>query len=373
MKIAVNARLLFGNQLEGVARYTHEINRRLVQLRPQDEFLFCFDRPFLDQYIYGSNVSGKVIFPAARHPILWYTWFEWVLPGILRRWKADVFISQDAHLPLRSKVPTLLTVHDLAYAHYPDQVPLSVRMFYQRYVPKFIRKAEVITAVSQYTKTDILDKIPEVEKEIHVIPNGKPQSWEPLSGDEKDIALKKWSSGKPFFCTLGSIHPRKNILGTIEAFNLFKEKYKTEHELLIIGRMAWQSSPVQKAISQSPYKTCIHMMGFQPNESVREILGASDALLFLSFFEGFGVPLLEAMQLDVPLVYSDQSSLPEVAGAAGIPVDPNDQAAAAEAMHLVLKEDIRRKFSLEAKARLEKYDWDQSARQVSNLIDQYFS
>ena len=305
------------DQLEGIGRYEHQLLRRLVRLRPKDQFLFCFDRPFDQRYIYDKNVEGCVVHPPARHPFLWYLWYEWSLPRRLRRWRADLLISMDGYTSLSSKVPDLLVIHDLANFHAPDQVPWLVRRYLQYYVPRYAHKASRLATVSEYSKRDMQEQLQLADKKISLIPNGVPANWQALDPDEKIQARKQWADGHFYFCALGAIHPRKNVDGIIRGFDAFKKNTGLPHLLLIIGRQAWQLDAVQKALSDSPFRDSIRLVGYQPDEAVHQILGAADALLFLSLFEGFGVPMIEAMQLGIPIVYSDRSVIPEVAGGAG--------------------------------------------------------
>ena len=369
VRIAVNTRFLLGDQLEGIGRYTYQLLKRLVAQRPEDEFLFCFDRPFDPKFIFADNVEGRVVSPPARHPLLWYAWFEWAIPNTLKRWKADIFISMDGYTSLSATIPDILVIHDLAYLHFPKQAPWLVRKYIQHYVPRFARKAKMLATVSEFSKQDMLNQLNIGEKAIEVIPNGAPSAWAPLSKVEKQSVREKWCDGHAFFCALGAIHPRKNIHGLIKGFDAYKLATNASERLVIIGRKAWQTAAVSETLEQSPFRSAIHLVGYQPDEQVRNILGASEALLFLSLFEGFGVPLIEAMQMGVPLVYSDRSVIPEVAGEAGEPADPLDPAAVAAAMQKVILPANAGQYQAGAQRQLAKYDWDQSARQFNQLIE----
>lgn len=369
VRIAVNTRFLLGDQLEGIGRYTYQLLKRLVAERPEDEFLFCFDRPFDPKYIFADNVEGRVVSPPARHPLLWYAWFEWAIPKTIKHWKADIFISMDGYASLSSSIPTLLVIHDLAYLHFPKQAPWLVRKYIQHYVPRFAQKANVLATVSAFSRKDMLSQLNIGKKTITVIPNGAPAAWQPLSMDEKKAVREEWCDGHSFFCALGAIHPRKNIRGIIKGFDAFKAANNSSERLVIIGRKAWQTTAVAEALEQSPNRSAILLVGYQPDEQVRKLLGASEALLFLSLFEGFGVPLIEAMQLGVPLVYSDRSVVPEVAGGAGEMTDPLDSAAVAAAMQKVILPANAEGYRAGAQRQLAKYDWDQSAQQLNQLVE----
>ena len=125
-KIAVNTRFLIEGKLEGIGLFTHEVMRRVVQLLHQHEFVFFFDRPPAEQFLYAKNVNGIILSPQARHPFLWYLWFEYAVPSALKKNGADLFFSTDGYLSLKTKTPSVLTVHDLAFHHFKAHVPYLV-------------------------------------------------------------------------------------------------------------------------------------------------------------------------------------------------------------------------------------------------------
>ncbi|MBL0246726.1 MAG: glycosyltransferase [Sphingobacteriales bacterium] len=156
--IAVNARFLLHNKLEGIGRFTHETLKIITQANPHIDFAFLFDRAYHPQFIYGKNVIPHVLYPPARHPVLWYTWFEWRVPYLLKKLKPQLFFSPDGYCSLRSKTPTYMVVHDLAFEHLPQQVPPLVAKYYRYFSPKFATHAQHIATVSQFTKLDLVTK-----------------------------------------------------------------------------------------------------------------------------------------------------------------------------------------------------------------------
>ena len=368
MKIAINTRFLLPNGLEGIGRYTQEISKRLVALCPEDEFIYLFDRKYDERYLFEKNVKGVVIHPQARHPILWYWWFEKSLPSFFKKNKVDLFISMDGYCSLKSTIPTIMVIHDLAYVHYPDQIKTSARKYYEKWVPRFCRRADQLITISEASRTDLVNQYQLEKKNIGIIPNGFNPSFSPLNEEQKLAARFQFADGKKFFCTLGAIHPRKNIEGTIRAFNHYKSETKSKDKLLVIGRMAWKNDRLKKLVENSPYKDDIKFLGYLPDEEVRLILGSAKALLFLSFFEGFGVPLLEAMQLKTPTIYSNTSVMPEIAGATGIPVDPSNLNEISRAMIGVTTFGNETVQKLRDE-KLSAYNWDRAADLMKGYVD----
>ena len=371
MKIAVNTRFLLKNKLEGIGRVTFELLKRIVANHPEDEFVFFFDRKYDEQFIFGKNVTPIVLQPPTRHPILIYTWFEFAVKNALKKYQPDVFFSTDGFCCLGTDVKTIVMVHDLAYAHFPEQVSFFVKKFYQRYQPKYLQKANHILTVSNFVKNDIVEKIKIPNAKIDVVYNGCNESFQPLDEISQKEILKKYSDVNPYFFYVGAVHPRKNVHRLIEAFDNFKNKTDAPHQLLIAGRFAWQTGEVKSAYDNAKHQKEIHFLGFVSDEELPKLMASAFALVYPSMFEGFGLPLLEAMNCDVPVITSNVSSMPEVAGDAGILINPNNVAEIENAMlEIFQNKKIRSEMIEKGRMQREKFNWDKSARKVYQILEE---
>lgn len=363
MRIAVNTRVMLKDRMEGVARYTYEITRRLVLDHPEDEFYFFFDRDYDDEFLFAENVTGVILNPQARHPALWITWFEISIPKALEKYKIDVFFSPDGYLSLRTDVPTLLTSHDLAYLHYPKHIPFLVRKYYENYFPKFHKRANHIMAVSKFTKEDIMTQYGIAAEKITVSYNSVADNFKPIDSVHKVDVRLAYTDGKPYLIYLGSIHPRKNIVRLIHAFDEFC-KTNESHDLIILGRWAWNNDVIAATISNSDNLERIKLIDDMKGD-ISEVLAAADALVYISLFEGFGLPLIEAMSCEVPVITSDRGALKEVAHDAALLVDPENVPQIAEAMESIVNDDKLRIDLIEkGKKRVQDFSWDESAKLV---------
>lgn len=361
MRIAVNTRFLLKNRLEGIGLFTHEVARRLVEQHPEHEFVFFFDRPFDADFVFGKNVTPVVLFPPARHPSLFVWWFEWSVRRALMHYKIDVFLSPDNFLTLSTKVKTVLVTHDLAHVHYPHQVAFFQRLYYRFFTEKFNKKAGHIVAVSEFTKGDLMRQYGIAPAKISVSGNGCREMFRPLQGIEKQAVSATFSEGKPYFYYIGAVHPRKNVHRLIAAFDQFKAATGAPHKLLIAGRFAWQAGEVKAAFEAAKHRADIQFLGYVSDEDSARLLGAATALVYVSLFEGFGVPLLEAMHAEVPIVTSDVSSLPEVAGDAAILVDPMKVEEIAEAMRRISEDEhLCNKLVAIGRAQRTKFNWQRA-------------
>ncbi len=362
MKIAINTRFLLSGRLEGIGRYTYEVSRRLVLQHPDDEFLFFFDRPCDPAFLFGPNVRAVVLPPPARHPVLWYIWFEWAVAQALKRHRPGVFFSPDAYLSLRAATPTVMAVHDLAFEHYPGWAPPLVQRYYRHFMPLYCRRAQRILAVSEYTRQDVVGRYGLDGERIAVCGNGCRDGFAPLSDEEKQAVRAEVSGGKPYFLYIGAVHPRKNTHRLIEAFSRFKARCPGPALLLIAGRFAWQTGEVKQAYDNSACREDIRFTGYVPDEDLPRLLGGALCLVYPSLFEGFGIPILEAMHCDVPVITSDTSSMPEVAGPAARLISPEDIGGLAGAMQEVSESPALRQRLIEAgREQRRKFSWDKTA------------
>ncbi len=369
MRIGVNTRLLLPGTLEGIGRFTHEVLKRMVLEHPEDEFFFFFDRACDEKYLYADNVAPVVLGPQSRHPVLWYLWFEKSISKAIMRHQIDVFFTPELYCCLSLDTPTLMIVHDLAYAHYPRHIPFSHRTYLKYFIPRFVERADKIGCVSRATKEDVHSRFNVEDEKLFVSYNGPTPGYKPLNEVEKEETRKKITGGVPYFVYIGSMHPRKNIGRLILAYDLFRKNNPTfNHKLVLIGRLAWKSGRIKEAYDGSPFKDDILPLG-QKKDATR-IVGAADAMIYVSLLEGFGIPILEAMQCEIPVVTSNVSSMPEVVGEAGIQVDPKDINSIAEGMKKVLNNEIQTDLIQKGKVRLSEFSWDIASEKVyENLVN----
>ncbi len=373
MNIGINTRLLIEGKVEGIARYIFEISSRMAKAHPEDTFYFFFDRAYDKKFISAKNIIPIVVPPASRHPILWNIWFQYQIPRYLKKYNIDVFYTGETYLPRKTKVPSAIVSHDLAYCHYPEQIPKHVLKYYQKNFPKNHKLANAIIAVSEFTKEDIVKQYGIDKDRIQVIHNSAPAGFKVLNKDQIKEIQKEISDGIPYFAYLGSFHPRKNIIGLIEAFNVFKKDTGLKHKLVLLGRWAWKTVEIKQKIETSPYTQDI-LVRQESRENIFRYVAASEALLYISLFEGFGIPILEGFSAGVPVITSNLSSMPEVGGDAAILVNPSDPKEIAEAMFAMTKHDEKREARIQKGfLRLNNFSWDASAEKTYAVLKELAS
>lgn len=371
MKIIVNTRLLISHKLSGLGSFTHHTLKRMVKAHPEHQFIFLFDRPYEEQFIFGPNVIPEVVFPPTRHPLLVYFWLEYALPGIFRKHKPDVFLSPDGFLSLKMKeIPSVPVIHDLNFEHYPYDLPFADRTFYKRYIPKYSRIARRIVTVSEFSKNDIhrLYNIP-LDK-IDVAYNGASEIFAPVSGVIKQQIKAELTANCDYFVAVGDLLPRKNIVRLLQAYELFKMQTGSNVKLLIIGRKLFFTSEIEQIYQQSKFRDEIVFTGRLSDEKLKDVLASALSLVYVSYFEGFGIPLVEAMYADVPVITSNVTSMPEVAGNAALLADPFSISSIANAMQQIFKdENLRTDLINKGRIRREAFHWDNTAKQIWQSIE----
>jgi len=355
--------------MEGIARFNFEILKRIVINHPEDQFFFFFDRPFSKSFIFAENVTPIIVSPPTRHPLLLIIWMEIMIKRQLKKIKPDIFFSGDTYMPLKPGVPTIIVSHDLAFLHCTNNVDYFNKKYYHYFFPKFHNEAKKIIAVSQFTKNDIEDKYGINKDKIDVVHNAANGHFKPVSQIKRNKIREHLTRGNPYFVYLGSIHPRKNIVNLIKAFDLFKSRTDNNYHLAIIGRPAWKTEEYYKTLNDSPFRDSIITKQLQ-REKLPEVIGSADAMFYVSLFEGFGIPILEGFEAGIPVVTSNTSSMPEVAGDAAILVDPKSIESISQAMHKISEsEELRHTLIKKGFERLKNFSWDNSAQKTYRIIE----
>ncbi len=369
MRIAINTRFLLKDKMEGFGWYTYEISKRLVKNHPEHEFFFFFDRPFDEKFVFEKNVTPIVLPPPARHPILFYLWFEWAIPRALKKHKIDLFFSPDGYLSLRSKTVQIGTIHDINFEHFPKDLPWAPRIYLRYFFPKFAKKANRIITVSEYSKKDIAQTYSVPEGKISAIPNGASPSFLPIPHDKKQLVRDRLTRGKPYFLFVGSLHPRKNLKRLLSSYEEFiKRNPDSKYELLIVGTALWKDQNFSKNMDADIWKR-IHFEGHVTLPELTQIMASANIFVYVPYFEGFGIPLVEAMQSGVPIISGNLTSLPEVSGEAALYCDPMSvQDIAAKMTELTTDTDLQKDLIQKGLKRAKQFSWDKAAEEVAQVI-----
>lgn len=253
----------------------------------------------------------------------------------------------------------VMTIHDLTFIKYPHFVNSRVKTYRQR-VKQCLKWTDLVLTISQNTKQDIIKYLGVKEEKIYVIPLASRYTGIPHIYNSLDHL-------KPYILFVSTIEPRKNIINLIAAFNYLKQTQKIEHKLVLIGQKGWRYESIFAAIKNSPYKKDIHHLDYLSDDEVASFYSQADVFVYPSIYEGFGLPVLEAMTLGTPVITSNTSSLPEVTGDAAILIDPENPIQIAETiLQVISSPQLRQNLITKGKERVKLFSWERTAKETLN-------
>jgi len=369
MKIAISARMLKAVPDDGISRFTYEIVKRITVNNPSHQFALIFDREYDPGLIFAPNTKGYLLKPSTLHPFLWYFWHEWKLPGLLEKIGADIFLSPDGIISLRSKVISIPVIHDINFYHRPKDIPKHISLYYRYFFRRFSQKAARIVTVSYFCKYDISSYLNIDPGLIDVAYNGVSEYFTPADRQVTDKFRQYLTGGYPFFLFVGNFSPRKNIAGVVDAYNRFRSITGLNHRLVLTGGKLFLNRDTDRMIRSSPWSDDIIPTGPKIHEDLRLLYASASALVFVPWFEGFGIPAAEAMRCGTPVILSNTTSLPEVGGEAGIFVSPGNIEEICSAMlKIATNENLRLSLSEKGLKESLKFTWENTAESIWGSI-----
>jgi len=362
MVIGVNTRFLLKNKMEGFGWYTFETISRIVKNHPEHQFIFFFDRAYDEKFVFSDNVSPVVLRPPARHPILFKIWFNYSITAALKKYNCDGFISPDGYLSLRTSVPQLAVIHDLNFEHNPQDIPTGALTYLKTYFPLFAQKATRISTVSNFSKEDLVRTYNVTPTKIDVAYNGAANCFQPVSHQVKQETQKKYSNGQPFILFVGALHKRKNIQRLLAAFDTIKSTTTHPQHLVIVGEKTWNNQHFQTPESINEY---VHYTGHIQLDELAKITASADVMACVSYFEGFGIPLLEAMQAGTPVLAGNKTALPEIGSDAVHYCDPfSVEDIAKQLNHLLSNPTLLTDLAKKGRERAKAFSWNTTAEEL---------
>jgi len=370
MRLAINCRFAGYQQKEGYSRFIIGLLSEMLNQNPNDTFLCVYDNKKSVPFSTAANVVFKAIGPKARHPLAWKFWYDISLTRVSKQFNAECLISLDGFCSLTSSIPQILAIHDVAFLHYPQGINSIYAAYYKFFTPLFIAKAKHIITVSEFSKADIIMHYPAAKDKISVVYNAADKGFSPIDDTTKDLVKQQMTEGKEYFLYVGAIHPRKNLINLLKGFSWFKKRYQSNMKLVLAGRMAWKNELFLKQLETYKYRSDVVVTGYVEEQKLQEIVGAAYAMVYPSFWEGFGLPVLEAMQSGVPVIISNNSSLPEIAGEAGFLVNPDNAEDWGQAMGILFKDENHRNQLIQnGLLRSKDFSWENSAQKLKSIIN----
>ncbi len=362
MKIAIDLRSAEGNRT-GKGQYAFHLCKSLLELDKVNEYTI-----YSKGKIYGfdnfSNVELKQISGAG------IFWHHKVAKDIAKN-NIELFWGPSSYItPIFIKKPThvIITVHDLVAFLYPNNHNKKATILERLFLKRAVQRADHIITVSQNTKKDLISTFPHSQDKTSVVYCAANSLYRPIERGSLDTFMKKRDIPKNFFLAISTIQPRKNYINLIRAL---AEVYKKHHKihLVIVGGEGWQYKEVYAEIVRYKLDEYVHILGYLPEKDIQNLYNLAQALVFPSFYEGFGIPALEAMQSACPVIASNTSSLPEVVGEAALSINPTKVSELAYAMIKVLQNPkLQTKLSAAGLSQAKKFTWKKSAEKLLTII-----
>lgn len=354
----------------GIGRYVRDLISGLARLDKNNDYRLFVSGTTSEALPHpiGTNFTWK----PTRIPPKWFArfWHRLHLPLPVEAFvgKVDLFHATDFVLPpTLSQTKTLLTVHDLSFVRVPETTPPSLKVYLDRVVPRSVHRADHVLADSQATKDDLIDLYNVKPDKITVLLSGIDSRFK--SSQQSELTMRKTYNipDRPYIFSIGTVQPRKNYVRIIQALAQLRiQGY--DIGLVIAGGRGWLDNPIYDTINETKMTDYVHLIGFADDADLSALYTHAECVVFPSLYEGFGYPVLEGMACGTPVITSNVSSLPEVAGDSALIVDPYNSDAIANAIKRIFDDAMLRE-SLITKGfeRIKSFDWDKSARQLHTI------
>ena len=370
MKVAIDVRTVLPNR-SGVGNYVLHLTQNLKLVDPDSDYYFlAFKKnlPLLGT-LEGPQNPLLTVFSHENHPLGDF-WEHFILPIRLVKKKIDIFHGPASLIPFRKDhYKTVVTIHDLVAFLFPETIPLKYGAYMRYLLRHAVKKADRIISVSQHTQEDLI-KILKVPKEkIVVIHEAPAPIFQPHDPEAVRTLLKnRYGLQKKYIYHLGNIEPRKNLIKLLEAFTLVCREVGTEYQLVVSGQKGWLIRSLSRFLKNYPMRDHLFFTGYVPHEDLPFFMNGAELFVFPSLYEGFGLPVLEAMRCGTPVISSNQSSIPEIMGGAGVLVDPTDvQELADRIIWLLRNKEERERLSRLGQAQAAGFSWTKVAEKTQQV------
>ncbi len=348
-------------QKAGMDHYLHQVLLAIKRLAPEHRYVLIDHRrkqtSFKEQF-------EQVILELPRSPIRVSRWNLQIVPRVLSQF--DLVFSPGLYGPLRipKGVASVMVVHDLTKYLFPNFFPFNpVQKVLDLLVyPAMLRRYGHLITVSKTTRQDLITLFKVPKEKITVAYHGAEDAFQPASPqDTEELLWQSHKVKKPFILSLGTLEPRKNIPTLLKAFAGILDQIP--HDLVLVGQKGWKWEPVFREMERPNLKGRVHWVGYVSDPERVLFYNAADFLAYPSWYEGFGMPLLEAMQCGCPVITSRVSSMPEVVGDAGLLIDPHQVEDLQGAIHRLVNEPgLREKMRMVGFEQAKKFSWETSAK-----------
>ncbi len=365
MLIGLEASSLHGSK-SGVGYYTENLLSTIMRIAPEHRYILFSNRDMRDSWelLGGETIYDRHLFRVRA------AWMQTMLPRALREVRPDICHFTNYLAPLTSGCPYIVTIYDMTLFVTPRLHRFKKLVLDRTLIPHVARRANAIITVSNSARDDIVRFLGVPRDKIRVIHGGVAPAFCPITDRTAlDVVRARYSLSQPYILYVGTIEPRKNLLRLVQAFARLKKK-GLPHKLAIVGQQGWHCAPVFAEVERLGLAHDVVFTGYVPFEDLPVLYSGAEVMAFPSLYEGFGLPVVEAMACGAPVVTSNTSSLSEVAGGAGLLVNPLSVDEISDALHSIHTDrSLRDSLSERGLARASHFTWEQSARNTLDLYE----
>ncbi|MDD1682674.1 MAG: glycosyltransferase family 4 protein [Methanoregula sp.] len=385
MKIGINLLPLRPGENGGHELYVRNLLMKLSTIDPDNEY-FLITAPYNDSSLHFPQRNFKKIYfhsEITLSEIVRYiigrifrkmSSSEITLKKIISRYHFDLWFCPFSNLePRPVKIPSIVTIPDIQHEYYPGNFSNTELLSRKRYIKPSVEMTTEIITESDFSKKCFMEKLGVDPQKIHVIPLSADDRFSNPSKKASDV-IKKFSLPDEYFLYPANGWPHKNHLALIEGFSLYRKSFSTPLHLVLTGRGLQGTAAVMNLIAQNNISAYVHILGYVENEDLPGLYKNAKALVFPSLFEGFGIPLLEAMAMGCPVIASDATCIPEVAGDAAYFFDAKNPRSICDAMHRIIDDNaLREQLIRNGKNRVTRYSYEEVARRHLAVFASAFS
>jgi glycosyltransferase involved in cell wall biosynthesis len=361
MRVAIST-LAMRRELYGVGNYVKNLVLSLSKLDQDNEYLlFASEQNAHHLRDLGSNFRIEY---APGNRFLRLPWEQIELPMRLKQERIDVYHGPTFVAPFVKTCRQIVSILDMTFHLTPEKHSVPKRVYFRTMIPRMVRRSDKVIAISESTKRDLIDLLAIKEEKICVTHLGVDKRFQPVTQEQELARVRqKYSLPSKYILFVGLIEPRKNLEALVDAYHA--DSLHTEFDLVLAGNRGWGYTSLLEKIANSRVRNRIRMPGYVADSDLPALFSMAVAFVYPSVYEGFGLPVLEAMACGTPVITSQVSSLPEVAGDAAILVDPSDPKALASALQNVLGEDhLRKSLSERGIQRARLFTWEKTAQKT---------
>lgn len=366
-----------GTKLTGIGRVLIEVLNEIAPLDRNDEYVLFKNFDFEDYDVLKKHANIKLVDIKVSKDNSFgnIIWHQWKFQKLLKQYKCNVSYIPNFSLLLWKSIPTVVTIHDLIEYNVKNKFS-RVRMMYRKIIdPLMVRNSTFITTVSECSKYDIIKFCDANEKKIKVITNAVDRSrFKRYDNVFVDECLKKYKlTRKRYLLFVGTIdYPGKNIMSVIEAYEKLKEKHNISDTLVIVGKNGFNAQAIYAHVKQSKFKQDIIFTGYVSDEDLPKVYAGAKVMIYLSYYEGFGLPILEAMSCGVAVLCSNTSCFPEIYGDLDVWVSPTNIDSIEEKLcKLVSDDDYNKNIAQGCFKQAENFSWQESAKKYYEVFKQF--